>query len=169
VLTPQAEWFVLRLRTRWKVWLFDGLDWIGITPGLHCIALHCIALPCFWSRRRRRMLPSPICFWPRPSTKRVVFGSRDTVCNRGPMAFLRVLVDPAVRIAQAIRTHVTLNSYSKKNILSSSAKLYTLYHNPLHPYLLYITTLYQLPHIFIISFHFFTILPTTSCAQRDLE
>jgi hypothetical protein len=56
---------------------------------------------------------------------------------------------------KAIRTHVSLNLYSKKNILSSSAKLYTLYHNLLHHYLLYITTLYQPPHIISFPSKFF--------------
>jgi hypothetical protein len=45
-------------------------------------------------------------------------------------------------VDKAIRTHTTLNPYSKKNILSSSAKLSTLYHNHLRSYLLYILTLY---------------------------
>jgi hypothetical protein len=43
---------------------------------------------------------------------------------------------------KAIRTHTTLNSYSKRNILSWSAKLSTLYYNPLQSCLLYISTLY---------------------------
>jgi hypothetical protein len=43
--------------------------------------------------------------------------------------------------SKAIRTHTTLNLYSKRNILSSSARLSTLYHNPLQSYLLYISTL----------------------------
>jgi hypothetical protein len=53
---------------------------------------------------------------------------------------------------KAIRTHATLNSYSKRNILSYSAILSTLYHNLLRSYLLYISTLYQLSYIILFSF-----------------
>jgi hypothetical protein len=52
--------------------------------------------------------------------------------------------------AEAIRTHTTLNFYSKRNILSSSARLSTLYHNPPQSYILHISTIYQLQNI--ISF-----------------
>jgi hypothetical protein len=57
---------------------------------------------------------------------------------------------PGRRLRQAIRTHTTLNFYSKRNILSPSAVMFTLYNNPLQSCLLYISTLYLLPHI--ISF-----------------
>jgi hypothetical protein len=45
--------------------------------------------------------------------------------------------------SKAISTHTTLNFYSKRNILSPSARLSTLYHNSLRSCLLYISTLYQ--------------------------
>jgi hypothetical protein len=44
--------------------------------------------------------------------------------------------------SEAIRTHTTLNFYPKKNILSWSAKFFTLYHNPPHSCLLY--TIYSI-------------------------
>jgi hypothetical protein len=55
--------------------------------------------------------------------------------------------------AKSIRTHTTLNFYSKKNILSWSAKFFTLYHNHPHSYLLYISTLYQLSYIILFLPH----------------
>jgi hypothetical protein len=55
-----------------------------------------------------------------------------------------------VLVAKAICTHTTLNFYSKKNILSLSARFSTLYHKPPQSYLLHISTLYQL--LRIISF-----------------
>ena len=55
---------------------------------------------------------------------------------------------------KAIRTHTTLNFYSKRNILSPSAVMFTLYHNPLQSCLLYISTLYQLSHIILFLFNF---------------
>jgi hypothetical protein len=48
---------------------------------------------------------------------------------------------------KAIRTHTTLNFYPKKNILSWSAKFFTLYHNPPHSYYS-ISILYINYHIF---------------------
>jgi hypothetical protein len=54
---------------------------------------------------------------------------------------------------EAIRTLSTLNFYPKKNILSLSAKFFTLYHNSPQSYLLHISTLYQLPHIISFIFH----------------
>ena len=59
--------------------------------------------------------------------------------------------------SKAIRTHTTLNFYSKRNILSPSAIMFTLYHNPLQSCLLYISTLYQLSHI--ILFFYFSFIP----------
>jgi hypothetical protein len=53
---------------------------------------------------------------------------------------------------KAIRAHTTLNPYSKKNILSSSARLSTLYHNLPLSCLLYISTLYQLSHTILFFF-----------------
>jgi hypothetical protein len=50
-----------------------------------------------------------------------------------------------------IRTHTTLNFYPKKNILSWSAKFFTLYHNPPHSCLLYIPTIYQLSYIILFT------------------
>jgi hypothetical protein len=58
-----------------------------------------------------------------------------------------------------IRTHTTLNFYSKKNILSLSVRFSTLYHNSPQSYLLHISTLYQLPYI--ISFFYFTFIATS--------
>jgi hypothetical protein len=54
------------------------------------------------------------------------------------------------RKGKAIRTHTTLNFYSKRNILSPSARLSTLYHNPPQSYILHISTLYQLQNIISI-------------------
>jgi hypothetical protein len=54
-----------------------------------------------------------------------------------------------VRRTVGVGTHTTLNFYPKKNILSWSAKFFTLYQNPPHSCLLYIPTLYQLPHIIL--------------------
>ena len=53
----------------------------------------------------------------------------------------------------AIHTHTTLNFDSKKNILSLSEKIFTLYHNHLQSYLLYISTLYQQPYILSLLSH----------------
>lgn len=53
-------------------------------------------------------------------------------------------------VSKAIHTHTTFNLYSKKIITSWSSKYFTLYHNTMQLYLLYILTLYQLRHI--ISF-----------------
>jgi hypothetical protein len=71
---------------------------------------------------------------------------------------------------KAIRTHTTLNLYSKRNILSSSARLSTLYHNPPQSCLLYISTLYQLPHIiffFYTSILFYTHHTHALAVQSD--
>jgi hypothetical protein len=78
---------------------------------------------------------------------------------------------------KAIRTHTTLNFYSKRNILSPSARLSTLYHNPLQSCLLYISTLYQLSHIILFLFNFSFIshpnyhllLPAATCCRQVLE
>jgi hypothetical protein len=51
---------------------------------------------------------------------------------------------------KAIRTHTTLNFYSKRNILYLSANFFALYHNPPQSYLLYISTLYQLLYILFL-------------------
>jgi hypothetical protein len=55
-----------------------------------------------------------------------------------------------IQYNKAIRTHTTLNFYSKRNILSLSANFFTLYHNPPQSYLLYISTLYQLLYILLL-------------------
>jgi hypothetical protein len=70
---------------------------------------------------------------------------------------------------EAIRTHTTLNLYSKRNILSSSARFFTLYHNPPQSCLLYISTLYQLPHIisFLFKYQLTSTVALRSEPQRD--
>jgi hypothetical protein len=72
-----------------------------------------------------------------------------------PPIFSRITQD--LDKAKTIRTHTTLNFYSKRNILSPSAVMFTLYHNPLQSCLLYISTLYQLSHI--ILFFYFSFIP----------
>jgi hypothetical protein len=50
---------------------------------------------------------------------------------------------------EAIRTHTTLFIYPKRNIPSWSARFFTLSNNSPRSQLLYISTLYQLPHILL--------------------
>jgi hypothetical protein len=78
------------------------------------------------------------------------------------------LPDRACRSApEAIRTHVTLNFYSKRNILSWSARFSTLFNNSPRSQLLYISTLYQLPYIILYFSHTIhsSTLPHCHCAR----
>lgn len=62
------------------------------------------------------------------------------------------IMEDMVKGSQAIHAHTTLSFYLKRNILSLSAKFFTLYRNPRHSYLLHTSTLHKQSYIFYCFF-----------------